>query len=121
MHYFNPHSPKLTFDLGLRAESQQVSETLRLTPRAGVVWNPLSRSGTIVRAGIGVFYDRVPLNVYSFDHYPNQIITTFDGAGQIASGPFQSGGGSLQHRRSRQLFFFGHRGRRFTADFGIIF
>ena len=32
-------------------------------------------AGTVVRAGMGLFYDRVPLNVYSFDHYPNQMVT----------------------------------------------
>jgi hypothetical protein len=81
-------SPNLAFDLGLRAESQEVSETLRLAPRAGVVWSPFGGSATVVRAGAGLFYDRVPLNVYSFGQYPNQIVTMYDGAGQISSGPF---------------------------------
>ena len=81
-------SPKLAFDLGLRAESQQVSETLRLAPRAGVVWNPLASSTTVVRAGVGLFYDRVPLNVYSFDQYPSQVVAMYDGAGEVISGPF---------------------------------
>jgi Carboxypeptidase regulatory-like domain len=81
-------SPKVAFDLGLRAESQQISETLRFAPRAGVVWNPFANSATVVRAGVGLFYDRVPLNVYSFDSYPNQIVTMYGGAGQIISGPF---------------------------------
>jgi len=41
----------------------------------------------VIRAGAGLFYDRVPLNVYAFNHYPNQIVTTYDHAGQIAVGP----------------------------------
>ncbi|HZT30121.1 MAG TPA: TonB-dependent receptor [Bryobacteraceae bacterium] len=81
-------SPRLALDFGLRSESQEVSESLRLAPRAGIAWNPFSRAGTVVRAGFGLFYDRVPLNVYSFDHYPNQTATFFDGAGQITAGPF---------------------------------
>ncbi len=81
-------SPKLAFDLGLRAESQRVSETLRLAPRAGVVWSPFGSSATVVRAGAGVFYDRVPLNVYSFRQFPEQMVTMYDGAGHIVSGPF---------------------------------
>ena len=35
----------------------------------------------MVRGGIGVFYDSVPLDVYAFNSYPNQIITTYDAQG----------------------------------------
>jgi hypothetical protein len=81
-------SPRLAVDLGLREESQQASEALRLAPRAGFAWSPFSNAGTVVRAGFGLFYDRVPLNVYSFDHYPNPVITMFNAAGQVSAGPF---------------------------------
>jgi hypothetical protein len=80
-------SPRLALDLGMRAESQQLSETIRLAPRAGVAWTPFKDSGTVVRAGVGLFYDRVPLNVYSFGAFPNPVITTYDPSGQIATGP----------------------------------
>jgi hypothetical protein len=79
-------SPRLGIDLGLRAESQELSESLRLAPRAGVSWNPWAN--TVIRGGFGLFYDRVPLNVYSFDQYPNQVVTMFDPAGQVSAGPF---------------------------------
>jgi hypothetical protein len=82
-------SPRVAIDLGLRAESQELSESLRLAPRAGVSWNPFPNGGTVVRAGFGLFYDRVPLNVYSFDRYPNPLISQFDAAGRISAGPFQ--------------------------------
>jgi hypothetical protein len=81
-------SPRLAVDLGLREESQQASEALRLAPRAGIAWSPFSNAGTVVRAGFGLFYDRVPLNVYSFDHYPNSVVTLFNAAGQVSAGPF---------------------------------
>lgn len=81
-------SPRLALDLGLRTESQELSEALRLAPRAGIAWSPLARLGTAVRAGFGWFYDRVPLNVYSFDHYPNAVVTTFNPDGQISAGPY---------------------------------
>jgi hypothetical protein len=90
-------SPKLAFDLGVRTESQELSESFRIAPRAGVAWTPAIRTGTIFRAGFGLFYDRLPLNVYSFDHYPTQTVSYFDAAGQVSAGPFlyQNGLGTV--------------------------
>jgi hypothetical protein len=42
----------------------------------------------VIRLGFGFFYDRVPLDVYSFNHYPKQIITMFDQNGDVSAGPF---------------------------------
>ena len=36
-----------------------------MAPGAGLAWVPFASSGTVVRAGFGLFYDRVPLSVYS--------------------------------------------------------
>jgi hypothetical protein len=79
-------SPHFAVDLGIRSESQEISEALRVAPRAGIVWNFFH--DTVLRAGFGYFYDRVPLNVYSFSHYPAQSVTQYDPAGGIAAGPF---------------------------------
>jgi hypothetical protein len=79
-------APHFALDLGVRTESQAISEAFRVAPRAGLVWNFFR--DTVLRAGFGFFYDRVPLNVYSFSHYPNQVITQYDPTGAIAAGPF---------------------------------
>jgi len=62
-------------DLGIRVESQSVTHTVRWAPRAGLVWTPDSR--TVIRGGAGVFYDTVPLNIFAFNHYPEETITTY--------------------------------------------
>jgi hypothetical protein len=80
----NPH---LAFDIGLRSESQEISDSLRLAPRAGVSWSPFTHWGTVVRAGVGVFYDHVPLGVYSFDHYPDRVVSFFDPSGNLIGSP----------------------------------
>ncbi len=80
-------TPRLAVDIGVRTESQEVSESFRVAPRLGIAWTPFAHTGTVVRAGAGLFYDRVPLNVYSFSQYPNEVITTFDATGTITSGP----------------------------------
>jgi hypothetical protein len=80
-------SPRLSVDLGIRTESQQVSGAFRVAPRLGVAWSPNSH-GTVLRAGWGLFYDRVPLNVYAFNRYPDQVLTYYDPDGEVSAGPF---------------------------------
>lgn len=80
-------TPKLAVDIGIRSESQQVSDAFRVAPRVGIAWSPTPEQGTVIHAGFGWFYDRVPLNVYSFHSYPDQIITTYDANGNVVSGP----------------------------------
>jgi hypothetical protein len=81
-------SSRLSLDGGLRLESQEITDSLRMAPRVGISWSPFAGTGTVVNAGFGWFYDRVPLNVYAFASYPNEIITQYGTDGQISAGPF---------------------------------
>jgi hypothetical protein len=80
-------SPRLAIDYGLRFEHQGITETFRLAPRAGLAWSPFDDRKTVLRSGYGIFYDRVPLSVYAFDKYPDQVITTFAPDGSVIDGP----------------------------------
>jgi hypothetical protein len=56
---------RLTLNLGIRHDLQWL-ETVRtdannVSPRAGLAWAPTASGRTVVRAGAGLFYDRVPL------------------------------------------------------------
>jgi hypothetical protein len=74
-------------DTGLRIEAQTITSTVRSAPRAGFVWTPDRAAKNIIRGGVGVFYDSVALNLYKFKRYPEQIVTSFDGAGNVIDGP----------------------------------
>ena len=80
---------RLALDLGVRAESQELTESFRIAPRLGVSWTPIPGAATIVHAGFGWFYDRVPLDIYGFASYPREILTYYDpNTGDISAGPY---------------------------------
>lgn len=75
-------------DAGLRWETQSLTATTRLAPRTGFTWTPIPNAqDTVIRGGMGVFYDGVPLNTYAFRDYPQQTVTTYNGHGNITDGP----------------------------------
>lgn len=69
--------PNLSFDLGLRLEDQRIGPESNLAPRAGFAWSPFKSDRTVLRGGIGLFYDKVPLNIRSFARYPSRTVTQY--------------------------------------------
>lgn len=78
-------SSRLLLDLGLRFDSDTLTSSVHAAPRAGFRL-ALNRSGrTMLRGGIGEFYDRVPLMVPSFRWFPDRTVLVLDPAGQASS------------------------------------
>lgn len=65
--------PLLRLDLGFRVDFDHLARATTVAPRLGLAWL-LDESGRmLVRGGFGWFYDRVPLNVFAFAHYPERL------------------------------------------------
>lgn len=80
-------TPRLAMDIGTRFERQGITDTTRVAPRIGLAWTPFANQQTTIRGGFGLFYDRVPLSVFAFHDYPEQVVTTFGPNGTITDGP----------------------------------
>jgi carboxypeptidase family protein/TonB-dependent receptor-like protein len=72
----------ISLDLGLRFENQQLADAQIIAPRMGITWAPTESRRTVVRGGVGLFYDKIPLNIRTFAQYPARVVTTYrtDGA-----------------------------------------
>jgi hypothetical protein len=68
-------TPVFALDAGARADFQHATRVWRVAPRAGFAWSPLGDSDTTIRAGMGWFFDRVPLNVFAFPQWPAQVVS----------------------------------------------
>jgi Carboxypeptidase regulatory-like domain len=78
-------SSRLLLDLGLRFDSDTVTNSVHPAPRVGFQL-ALTRSGrTMLRGGIGEFYDRVPLMIPAFQWLPERTVFLLDPAGQVTS------------------------------------
>src|SRR6185369_14407978 len=68
---------RLVFDMGLRYDRDGIGRNNNLAPRLGFAVTPTDSDRTIVRGGVGLFYDKIPLNVGSFEQYQSLLVTTF--------------------------------------------
>jgi len=77
--------PRLSVNLGLRFDRDSVTDSTHAQPRVGLTIALTSDRKTLLKAGGGLFYDRVPLNVPAFPYFPDRTIVTFNANGGIVS------------------------------------
>lgn len=68
---------KLTIDAGLRFDRDGIVRENNVAPRLSFLYLPLKGDRTIIRGGVGLFYDRTPLAVGYFTQLPERVVTTF--------------------------------------------
>jgi len=74
---------RLTLDLGLRFDRDSITGSTSPAPRAGFALLLTNDAKTVLKGGVGLFYDRVPLNIASFPSLPDRTIMNFASGGRI--------------------------------------
>jgi Carboxypeptidase regulatory-like domain len=70
--------PRLTLDLGIRFDRDSLTGSTHTAPRAGFALMLTKDAKTLLKGGVGLFYDRVPLNIASFPLLPDRTVTNID-------------------------------------------
>lgn len=96
---------RLTLDVGLRFDRDTLAKQNLFAPRLGFAYLLTGDNKTVLRGGLGLFYDKVPLNVAYFEHLQRRVVTRFAADGvTLLDGPRQFvnrlAGGRLQTPRS---------------------
>jgi hypothetical protein len=93
---------RVTIDYGVRLDRDSVTSETNAAPRAGVAIALTRDSRTLLKAGGGLFYDRVPLNIPVFPLLPARTITDFDAFNNPLTSTHYVNvlGGDLQNPRS---------------------
>lgn len=81
-------SPRLTLEYGIRYDRDTIADENSVAPRAAFAFLPVGGGRTILRGGVGLFYDKTNLNVATFDQLQERVLTAFaaDGA-RVTGGP----------------------------------
>jgi hypothetical protein len=100
----------VTIDVGLRFDRNSISNHNDLSPRLSILYLPFKDDRTVVRGGVGLFYDRSPLSSRYFEpeklsdddellsnaglasstqtHFPERIVTSYANDGvTLIDGP----------------------------------
>ena len=94
--------PRLTLSLGVRFDNDAITRSTNTAPRAGFLLALTKDGRTLLKGGVGVFYDRVPLMVPVFPDLSDRTVTLLDQNGAPVSSVFYQNKiiGQLRNPRS---------------------
>ena len=96
---------RLTFEYGVRYDRDNIASENNISPRISFAFLPRVDGRTVVRGGIGIFYDDINLNVATFSQLQDRILSRFGPDGlQVTGSPerqrFEFTGEKLRTPRS---------------------
>jgi outer membrane receptor for ferrienterochelin and colicin len=68
---------RLTVEYGIRFDRDTIARENNFAPRLAFAFSPIHDGRTVVRGGIGLFYDRINLNTATFTQLQDRSITSF--------------------------------------------
>jgi outer membrane receptor for ferrienterochelin and colicin len=71
-------NPRLTLSFGLRFDSDTITSSTHAAPRAGFLLSLTGNGKTLLKGGVGRFYDRVPPMAPTFTDLPDRTVTVLD-------------------------------------------
>jgi hypothetical protein len=80
-------TPRLLVEPGVRADYDGVVGRTSVSPRLGLVVGVFPPDVGILRGGVGLFFERTPLNVAAFQSFEAATITHFEADGTTPSAP----------------------------------
>jgi len=94
--------PRLTLSLGVRFDNDAITRSTHTALRAGFLLALSKNGSTLLKGGVGIFYDRVPLMIPTFPDLPDRTVTTLDQNGAGVSSVFYRNeiSGPLRNPRS---------------------
>ena len=78
---------RLSLELGIRSDRDDIVESVNFSPRAGLSLSVLPEGRGILRGGFGKFAERTPLTVGAFSQYQQQTLTRYGADGRVLGGP----------------------------------
>ena len=73
---------RLTLEYGVRLDRDNIASTNNIAPRLSFAFAPTRDGRTVIRGGIGLFYDQITLNVATFPQSQERLITRYGADGR---------------------------------------
>ena len=77
---------RLTLEYGVRLDRDNIASTNNVAPRLSFAFAPIRDGRTVIRGGIGLFYDQIDLNVATFPQLQERLITRYGADGRQVLG-----------------------------------
>jgi hypothetical protein len=73
---------RLTLEYGVRVDRDNVASSNNIAPRLSFAFAPIRDGRTVIRGGIGLFYDDINLNVATYPQLQERLITRYGADGR---------------------------------------
>ncbi|HEX3143052.1 MAG TPA: TonB-dependent receptor, partial [Pyrinomonadaceae bacterium] len=77
---------RLTLEYGVRLDRDNIASTNNIAPRLAFAFAPFRDGRTVIRGGVGLFYDQIDLNVATFSQMQERLITQYGADGRLVLG-----------------------------------